>query len=165
MRMAFRLLATLSLCLLLASCKVDYSMVRAAPPGVGVAYLTSGPNLYGEGGALVLKINGKKFGGRLTIGYEIQVPVGRNTLYMAHWVAQGQAHGDVVADFEEGGYYVVSPIPDLERRRVRFDLKRVTPAQFQAARCAAQRQVQESMKNINPQKTPACDEIRVGRGA
>ncbi len=158
MKSFVRALTSLLLCLL-ASCKLDYSMVRVAPPGVPVAHVVSAINHMGEPGAIISKVNGKGVRGPNGMGYEIQVPAGRNTLFLAYFNGMRYSLSEQVMDFEEGGYYVLAPTPDFDKSRVRYTITRVTPEQFQISMCRAQRQVHQAMKSINPQKTPACDAL------
>jgi|GEM_PF-1039268 len=158
MKSYVRALTALLLCVL-TSCKLDYSMVRIAPPGVPVAHVVSAINHMGEPGAIISKVNGKGVRGPNAMGYEVQVPAGRNTLFLTYFNGMHYSLSEQVMDFEEGGYYVLAPTADFENSKVRYSLTRVTPEQFQTSMCRAQRQVHQAMKSINPQKTPACDAL------
>lgn len=143
-------------CLLLASCKIDYSMVRVAPPTGAVAHIAGGINGQSGGGAYVIAVNGVSVG-MPTLGREMLIPAGKTTLSMAFWYATWRGRSEQTAEFEEGAYYTIRVFPDYANEKLTYTFTKVSRQQFQSFLCVTQRQAQEGLKNINPQKAPACD--------
>ncbi|WP_421570049.1 hypothetical protein [Stenotrophomonas sp. PD6] len=131
------------MCLFLASCKVDYSAIRVAPPNEPVAHLVAGLSRLNGAPVLILAINGKKPGALL--GREVQIAAGRNTVKMKYWDGWVTSEVDFAHDFGAGAYYIFT---------------QVSADAFQVFMCRAQKDLQERLKNVNPQPAPACDAVR-----
>lgn len=157
-----RLCLAVVMCLFLASCKIDYSMVRVAPPTGPVAHLAGGINVQDGGSANVMAVNGVSVN-MPTLGREMLIPAGRTTLGLEFWYGLWRARGEYTGEFEDGAYYTADVIPDEENKVMHYRFTKVSPQEFQSFLCATQRKVQYNIRNINPQKAPACDEIAARR--
>lgn len=150
-----RLFLAVVVCLFLTSCKIDYSMVRVAPPSGPIAHLVGGVNAPRGGGAYVIAVNGVSVG-MPTLGREMLIPAGKTTLSMAFWYGVWRARGEHTQEFDEDAYYTAEVTPNYEAKQAQYTFTKVSRLQFQAFLCATQRQAQENLKNINPQQAPAC---------
>lgn len=158
MTSALRLCVAVVLCLLLASCKVDYSAIRVAPANQPVAHLVAGLNRLNGAPVLILAINGKKPGALL--GREVLISAGNNTVKMKYWDGRVTSDVDFEHDFEAGAYYIAEVYPNYSTSMAKFVFTRVSPDAFQVFICRAQADLQERLKNVNPQPAPACDVVR-----
>lgn len=158
MTSALRLCVAVVVCLFLASCKVDYSAIRVAPPNEPVAHLVAGLNRLNGAPVLILAINGKKPGALL--GREVQIAAGKNTVKMKYWDGWVTSEVDFAHDFEAGGYYIAEVYPDHSASMAKFVFTQVSADAFQVFMCRAQKDLQERLKNVNPQPAPACDAVR-----
>lgn len=155
---ALRLCVAVMLCLLLASCKVDYSAIRVAPPQEPVAHLVAGLNRLNGAPVYILAINGKKPG--VLLGREVLIPAGRNTFKMQYWDGVVTSKVDFESTFEPGAYYIAEVYPDHSAMRAKFVFSQVSANAFQVFMCRAQADLQERLKKVNPQPAPACDALR-----
>jgi hypothetical protein len=156
-------LCVVVLCLLLASCKVDYSAIRVAPPNEPVAHLVSGLNRASGTPVYILGINGSKSGA--VLGREMLIRPGKNTVRLFYTGGMYISDVEFESDFEAGGYYVAEVFPDDSAKMARFRFTRVSADEFQAFMCRAQADLQKRLKNVNPQAAPACDRLRRPRSA
>lgn len=159
---ALRLCLAVVVCLFLASCKIDYSMVRVAPPTGPVAHLAGGIHQQNGGGAYVIAVNGMSVG-MPTVGREMLIPAGGATLSVAFWYGFWRGRGEYTGEFEEGAYYTADVTPDYENKVLHYRFTKVSQQEFQSFLCVTQRKAQYNIRNINPQKAPACDEIEAAR--
>lgn len=145
-------------CVVLASCKMDYSAIRLAPPNEPVAHLASGHNRLNGTPVYILGINGKKPGAHL--GREVLIPAGRNTVKLRYTDGLNNSEVDFESDFAAGGYYIAEVSPDHSAKMAMFTFSRVSADAFQRFMCRAQADLQDRLKEVNPQPAPACDAIR-----
>ncbi|WP_282298307.1 hypothetical protein [Stenotrophomonas sp. PS02289] len=159
---ALRLCLAVVVCLFLPSCKMDYSAIRMGPPQVPVAHLVGGLNRLDGTQVIIKKVNGKNVGTNVN-GREMLIPAGTNTLQMFYLNGLALSKVDFTSDFEAGGYYIAEVYPYESEKIARFVLTRVSPQDFQTFMCRAQGDLQERLKNVNPQPAPACDAIKAAR--
>lgn len=167
MTIVLRSCLAVTACLLLAACKMDYSAIRLAPPQDSVAHVVAGLNHRDGTPVQIQKINGKTLGTNV-IGRELLVPAGTNTVamgYMGYMDRIGWARIEVSGEFRAGAYYIVEAYMVDGGENVRFQFTQVSPRKFQAFMCRAQADLQERLKNVNPQPAPACDAIRQQQAA
>jgi hypothetical protein len=58
--------------------------------------------------------------------------------------------------------YKIEGSPDFDSKKMTFEVTRITQPEFKRFQCETQKKAQENLKNINPQKAPACDELPGG---